>query len=613
MTVSRIDEYLRIILNGVYGKDVRKAIYDGIRTCYDDNATSPDGVKAIVDEWLEEHPEVTTTVEDGAITEVKINNSFLGNIKNRYVTPEAYGAVGDGVTDDTEAFLTAIESGKNIVIPNKSYYLSDFIWTDDTVIVEDHGVYTGKRPYISKALRTSPVSIEFEKSIWNSNFVSDPSTVYVNGVVYDSDNNVVVMSFSDSNEETTYIVTTDTSFNKIAEYVSSIAGHATGGAYNSKTKKVYFATGTSSENTKACIVEYISTSSGVITENLIELTNFPQTTCSAIVYDENNDVYFIRSGGYIYLVDSNFTYIETTPMEYGSSFFADSVGIPEDGIVAQSMMLKDGQLLHLWHNGSEDYTELHDSLSYWISQYNYADGSLKASFKFNSIASHDEIEAMCEIDGKIYIFQALRNTMTFVSRVYLNDPIYTSKNEAVNTAIPSGANLNNIIRFGMYNVRDNDTSASLINAPFSSAFILYVLPNAFGDYVTQIVINVVGGVAVRVYDKVHSTWFPWKHLNNVEEITFTPVQNTCFTDNGTKIYKQGGICLVKIDGSLVSNNSSWEKVGTVEYPSNVTTTPVNGITNSGTICRIRVLNNDLQMSYGGSNANIGTEFFYMTN
>lgn len=54
--------------------------------------------------WLDKHPEATTTVQDGAIGEQKISVDFLPWIKKDYVTPEMFGAVGDGVNDDTEAF-----------------------------------------------------------------------------------------------------------------------------------------------------------------------------------------------------------------------------------------------------------------------------------------------------------------------------------------------------------------------------------------------------------------------------------------------------------------------------------------------------------------------------
>lgn len=49
-----------------------------------------------VSSWLNEHPEATTTVQDGAITEPKINVDFLPYIKNEYVTPEMFYKTSDG-------------------------------------------------------------------------------------------------------------------------------------------------------------------------------------------------------------------------------------------------------------------------------------------------------------------------------------------------------------------------------------------------------------------------------------------------------------------------------------------------------------------------------------
>ena len=52
-----------------------------------------------------------------------------------YVTPEQFGAVGDGVTDDTEAFRQAIETELPIVcMAGKDYYFANEIVTDKTRI-----------------------------------------------------------------------------------------------------------------------------------------------------------------------------------------------------------------------------------------------------------------------------------------------------------------------------------------------------------------------------------------------------------------------------------------------------------------------------------------------
>lgn len=57
-----------------------------------------------INNWLDEHPEATTTVQDGSIEEVKLTDDLKKKTIKDYVTPEMFGAVGDGVSDDTEAF-----------------------------------------------------------------------------------------------------------------------------------------------------------------------------------------------------------------------------------------------------------------------------------------------------------------------------------------------------------------------------------------------------------------------------------------------------------------------------------------------------------------------------
>lgn len=83
-------------------------------------------IEGQVDTWLDDHPEATTTVQDGAITKAKINTAFLPEIENEYVTPEQFGAVGDGTTDDTTAVNNAIEeaiSSKKVLYFSPKTYL----------------------------------------------------------------------------------------------------------------------------------------------------------------------------------------------------------------------------------------------------------------------------------------------------------------------------------------------------------------------------------------------------------------------------------------------------------------------------------------------------------
>ena len=85
-------------------------------------------IESNIKTWLDEHPEATTTVQDGSITESKINKEFLKFIKNNYATPEMFGAIGDGVTDDTDAFKQAIEKiGYVKCNPKATYYFKSIV------------------------------------------------------------------------------------------------------------------------------------------------------------------------------------------------------------------------------------------------------------------------------------------------------------------------------------------------------------------------------------------------------------------------------------------------------------------------------------------------------
>lgn len=78
-------------------------------------------VDTAVNDWLDDHPEATTTVQDGSLTEAKLTDATQLKVLNDYVTPEMFGAIGDGTTDDTQALQDMFDSGRNVHFPNKAY------------------------------------------------------------------------------------------------------------------------------------------------------------------------------------------------------------------------------------------------------------------------------------------------------------------------------------------------------------------------------------------------------------------------------------------------------------------------------------------------------------
>lgn len=66
------------------------------------------------------------TLEDVSYTNQNyiIKNGIVNNTDLPFVTPEMFGAVGDGVTNDTSAWEMAVSIGKDVKAANKKYYIT---------------------------------------------------------------------------------------------------------------------------------------------------------------------------------------------------------------------------------------------------------------------------------------------------------------------------------------------------------------------------------------------------------------------------------------------------------------------------------------------------------
>lgn len=74
--------------------------------------------------WLDKHPEATTTVLDGSLGDVKFTDELKTKSIKDYVTPQMFGALGDGIHDDTQAIQYCLDNYDYTYIPNGNYKIS---------------------------------------------------------------------------------------------------------------------------------------------------------------------------------------------------------------------------------------------------------------------------------------------------------------------------------------------------------------------------------------------------------------------------------------------------------------------------------------------------------
>ena len=92
-----------------------------------------------VNAWLDEHPEATTTVQDGSLTEVKFSDALKLKAIKDYVTPEMFGAKGDGYTDDFAAIQAALNATGNVVFASTTYSVASVLLVKSNTRIYGNG------------------------------------------------------------------------------------------------------------------------------------------------------------------------------------------------------------------------------------------------------------------------------------------------------------------------------------------------------------------------------------------------------------------------------------------------------------------------------------------
>lgn len=112
------------------------------------------------------------------IKAIKVNNVTIPpdenhavNIENVYVTPEMFGAVGDGVTDDSTAFNACIakanETGKYVLLSNKTYLIGNTLMdnADTNIIGINTVIILGNNTFTKQIVNCVFSNITFKRTV----------------------------------------------------------------------------------------------------------------------------------------------------------------------------------------------------------------------------------------------------------------------------------------------------------------------------------------------------------------------------------------------------------------------------------------------------------------
>lgn len=188
----------------------------------------------------------------GIVTKTEADAKYIGKESlNGIVSVKDFGAVGDGVADDTAAFKRANDNLKNkiLLVPNGQYKLTEHLTFNTVSSVMDMGVYTNIKPYY-------PTETPMLKGASNIAFVKnityDAEVNQCQGFTYNSKKNVFVLACinGEGTNQILYELNPDT-FEKVGTYKftdSERLGHCNTMTYNRFTNKIYIANGLKNGN-----------------------------------------------------------------------------------------------------------------------------------------------------------------------------------------------------------------------------------------------------------------------------------------------------------------------------------------------------------------------------
>lgn len=345
---------------------------DGVDTRIDGVDTRIDGIDTRIDGIDTQIGDINTDIEE--------LDAKVGSIGGKSV--KDFGAVGDGVTDDTAAFNAAIASGEDIVVPAGSYVLTNYIFTTDEHVVSNEGTYPNK-PLIVTSFKMDLAPLanvektQLQTGSWRKQY---------SGMCIDASRNRIIIGNTDSGVFVLDLTTGDvvSQLNNLPE-----VGHSNDFAYDPEDDLIYVASYTNSNLTNISVI-YASTLTFKEYKNL----GYPVHTVS---YDPDYKLFYVSDYNTGHIYDHDWNEIRTFNMD-ARTVIRNKYKIPtaEIGIDGQGTFIKDHTLYYiLWiRENSAAYGSQLQSYGTALACFNGENMTVKDVYTLQQYDPYDEIESL---------------------------------------------------------------------------------------------------------------------------------------------------------------------------------------------------------------------------
>lgn len=245
---------------------------------------------------------------------VLVGSNFTENLGTSPIyNVKEFGAIGDGITDDYQSFINALNEAKansgKIIIPSGNYFLSQYIVTQEKYIYDNLGTYVKGSVIYSSKLKDSNYGSRF---IWKIRWTdiqaysSNINKNYQSGV-YVPDTDSIWLGFAekvtgDTGDGKATILEVSKDFKTFKRVATDARlGHISDMTYNPKTKTVFVAP----YKGNGVIYEVSPATMTIVnTHTITGLTNVKPV--GNIEYIQKYNCYFAEDLNRISILDENF-------------------------------------------------------------------------------------------------------------------------------------------------------------------------------------------------------------------------------------------------------------------------------------------------------------------